>query len=65
MTLELSTEEARELRNALDLYLGELHDEIHHSYDRQFRARLREVQDRLGRIAKRLEVQEAGGEMYA
>lgn len=65
MTLELSSDELRELKKALDLYLGEMHDELIHTDDRKYRAGLRETYERLDRISRRLQAAEQGGEVYA
>ena len=54
MRLELTTDEARELRNALALHLRGLQDELVHTDDRAYRAGLREGMSRLERIAARL-----------
>lgn len=65
MTLELSSEELRELKRALDLYLGEMHDELVHTDDRNYRATLRETYERLERINRRLQAATQAGEVYA
>lgn len=65
MTLELSSDELRELKRALDLYLGEMHDELIHTDDREYRAALRATYERLERIDRRIHAAMQGGEVYA
>jgi hypothetical protein len=54
MLLEMTAEEARELKQALDSVLSELHDEVFHTDNRNYREMLKARQQRLQEIRRRL-----------
>jgi hypothetical protein len=56
MSLDVSADEAREIKAALERVLMELQTELVHSDTREYRAALRERYDRLERITQRLSV---------
>ena len=59
MMLSLSDDELLELRQALELHLSRLEQEICHTEDREFRESLRRTSDRLEAVRQRLSVLEA------
>lgn len=65
MLLELSTVEARELKEALDSGLRELLTEISHTDERAYRDLLRERYTRLEQLNRRLELSLEGSQVYA
>lgn len=65
MLLELSTVEARELKEALDSALRVLLDEIAHADQRAYRDMLRERYDRMEQLNRRLEMTLEGTQVYA
>ncbi|MCP3169532.1 hypothetical protein [Myxococcus qinghaiensis] len=65
MLLELSAEEARELKQALDTALLELLTEISHTDQRAYRDLLRERYDKLDHLNRRLEMSLEGSQVYA
>ncbi|HSP78507.1 MAG TPA: hypothetical protein VLQ93_08270 [Myxococcaceae bacterium] len=65
MLLELTAEEARELKQLLDTALGELHDEIGHTDNRNYREMLRGRYQRLEQINRRLETAVESEQVYA
>ncbi|MFP2927714.1 hypothetical protein ACLESO_21455 [Pyxidicoccus sp. 3LG] len=65
MLLELSTVEARELKEALDSALRVLLDEIAHADQRAYRDMLRERYDRMEQLNRRLEMTLEGNQVYA
>ncbi|WP_338873081.1 hypothetical protein [Myxococcus stipitatus] len=65
MLLELSTVEARELKEALDSGLRELLTEISHTDERAYRDLLRERYSRLEQLNRRLELSLEGSQVYA
>ncbi|WP_164012154.1 hypothetical protein [Pyxidicoccus trucidator] len=65
MLLELSSVEARELKQALESALRVLLDEIAHADQRAFRDMLRERYDRMEALNRRLEMTLEGNQVYA
>lgn len=65
MLLEMSSVEARELKQALDSALRVLLDEINHADQRAFRDMLRERYARMEQLARRLEMTLEGSQVYA
>jgi hypothetical protein len=65
MLLELSSVEARELKQALDSALRVLLDEIAHADQRAFRDMLREKYERMEQLNRRLEMTLEGNQVYA
>jgi hypothetical protein len=65
MLLEMTAEEARELKQALDTALSELHDEIFHTDNRNYREMLKARQQRLEQIHRRLEASVESEQVYA
>lgn len=65
MLLELSSVEARELKQALDDSLRELLEEIAHTDQRAYRDMLRERYDRLEPLNRRLDLSLEGSQVYA
>ncbi len=65
MLLEMSSVEARELKQALDSALRVLLDEINHADQRAFRDMLRERYERMEQLARRLEMTLEGSQVYA
>jgi hypothetical protein len=65
MLLEMSSVEARELKQALDSALRVLLDEIAHADQRAFRDMLRERYERMEQLARRLEMTLEGSQVYA
>lgn len=65
MLLELSSLEARELKQALESALRVLLDEIAHADQRAFRDMLRERYDRMEALNRRLEMTLEGNQVYA
>ena len=65
MLLELSSVEARELKQALDSALRVLLDEIAHADQRAFRDMLRERYERMEQLTRRLEMTLEGSQVYA
>jgi hypothetical protein len=59
MMLSLSDEELRELRQALELHLSRLEQELSRTEDRAFREALRRTADRLEAVRNRLSVLES------
>ena len=58
MMLSLSDEELWELRQALELHLSRMEQELSRTEDREFRESLRRTSDRLEAIRRRLAVLE-------
>ncbi len=54
MQLDLDGVESSDLKNALDLYLRSLREELVHTDDRSYRRSIREKLERLENIAERL-----------
>lgn len=54
MNLDLSAEQARDLKAALELHLRELLEELAHTDDRKYRADLRATLERLEEVRRRL-----------
>ncbi|MFP2913018.1 hypothetical protein ACLESD_50040 [Pyxidicoccus sp. 3LFB2] len=65
MLLELSSVEARELKQALESALRVLLDEIAHADQRAFRDMLRERYERMEALNRRLEMTLEGNQVYA
>jgi beta-galactosidase GanA len=65
MLLELSSVEARELKQALDTALRGLLEEIAHADQRAFRDMLRERYERMEQLNRRLEMTLEGSQVYA
>ncbi|HZI10623.1 MAG TPA: hypothetical protein VE153_09565 [Myxococcus sp.] len=65
MLLEMSSVEARELKQALDSALRVLLDEIAHADQRAFRDMLRERYERMEQLTRRLEMTLEGSQVYA
>lgn len=65
MLLELSSVEARELKQALESALRVLLDEIAHADQRAFRDMLRERYDRMEALNRRLEMSLEENQVYA
>lgn len=65
MLLELSSVEARELKQALDSALRVLLDEIAHADQRSYRDMLRERYDRMEQLTRRLDMTLEGNQVYA
>jgi len=62
MNLELATDEARELKAALDIHLIEMRGELVNTDDRAYRADLKQTLERLERVADKLDNLLHGGE---
>jgi hypothetical protein len=58
MMLSLSDEELWELRQALELHLSRMDQELSRTEDREFRESLRRTYDRLDAVRRRLSVLE-------
>ncbi|KFE66254.1 hypothetical protein [Hyalangium minutum] len=65
MLLELSTAEARDLKQALESALRELLAEIAHADQRAYRDMLKERYDRMDQLNRRLEVSVEGDSVFA
>jgi hypothetical protein len=65
MLLELSSVEARELKQALDTALHGLLEELAHADQRAYRDMLRERYDRMEQLNRRLELSLEGDQVYA
>lgn len=65
MMLELSNEESRVLKDALDATLRTLLDEIAHADQREFKEALRHRYDRLHDLQRRLEPLVESEQVYA
>jgi hypothetical protein len=65
MLLELSSVEARELKQALESALRVLLDEIAHADQHAFRDMLRERYERMEALNRRLEMTLEGNQVYA
>ncbi len=65
MLLELTAEEARELKQLMDTGLSELHDEIDHTDNRNYREMLKGRYQRLEQINRRLETAVESEQVYA
>jgi hypothetical protein len=65
MMLEMSQEDARELKQALDSALRVLLDEIAHADQRAYRDMLRERYDRLNQLNRRLDLASEDSQVYA
>lgn len=59
MQLTLSPEEARELRELIEVTLSDLHSEIHHTDSAEYRERLRRRERLLQGLRARLAAEEA------
>jgi len=55
VTLTLTPEEIEMLSGVLESYLGDLHTEIHHTDNREFRAQLKARQEFLHKLLAQLE----------
>lgn len=65
MQLQLSKDEVRDLKLALDVRVRELHEELVHTDDRDYRKSLRDELDRLERLDGKLsELVEAGATVH-
>jgi hypothetical protein len=65
MLLELSTPEARELKQSLESSLRRLLEEIAHADQRAYRDMLRERYERLDQLNRRLDVSVEGDSVFA
>ena len=65
MLLELSTPEARELKQSLESSLRRLLEEIAHADQRAYRDMLKERYERLDQLNRRLEVSVEGDSVFA
>jgi hypothetical protein len=65
MLLELSTLEARELKQSVETSLRTLLEEIAHADQRAYRDMLRERYERLEQLNRRIEVSVEGESVYA
>lgn len=65
MLLELSTAEARDLKQALESSLRELLAEIAHADQRAYRDMLKERYDRMDQLNRRLDVSVEGDSVFA
>jgi hypothetical protein len=65
MLLELSTPEARELKQSMESSLRRLLEEIAHADQRAYRDMLRERYERLEQLNRRLEVSVEGDSVFA
>ena len=65
MLLELSTAEARDLKQALESSLRELLAEIAHADQRAYRDMLKERYDRMDQLNRRLDVSVEGESVFA
>jgi hypothetical protein len=65
MLLELSTPEARELKQSLERSLHTLLEEIAHADQRAYRDMLRERYERLDQLNRRIDVSVEGDSVYA
>lgn len=65
MLLELSSVEARELKQALDSALHVLLEEIAHADQRAYRDMLRERYERMEQLTRRLDMTLEGNQVYA
>jgi hypothetical protein len=65
MLLELSTPEARELKQSLESSLRRLLEEIAHADQRAYRDMLKERYERLEQLNRRLEVSVEGDSVFA
>lgn len=65
MLLELSTAEARDLKQALESSLRKLLEEIAHADQRAYRDMLKERYDRMDQLNRRLDVSVEGESVFA
>ena len=65
MLLELSTPEARDLKQALESALHQLLEEIAHADQRAYRDMLRERYDRMEQLNRRLDIPVDSDSVYA
>jgi hypothetical protein len=65
MLLELSTPEARELKQALESALRQLLEEIAHADQRAYRDMLKERYDRMEQVNRRLDIPVESDTAYA